>query len=632
MLELKFLPEENSVEEKEETRKVEVEEQVELSLTAQEEEFHRYYASLFAVPVSGGSTEAPVRSPGHHLVVEVLDELDGDGNHGNSEDQTETNAATKLDFSEPSSSANTTPGSTTAPPTVGSSGRSSTVHSPSQLKPETTDKLRPPGPPTAGAGGLMKTSRTVTSPHGAVRSPRTTSQENLRSSARVCRSDCFSSSKLMSSSPRPQDQIRPNSQRPQSCCPSPEPNQRRWSSSSTRPSLRSTFTISPFSSAQSPLLPRVHTPTACPSDRCLSNTSSVLSFPRSPEPPLLQTPPPNSQLTAALTPASSPTTSLFNESPSDASLRRTSTTTDGGAAPPASSTSGGHDLTEHGTAPITAPPSPPSSPPLNMKQEEELLIDSEDEMSCDSLGLTFHEEDSSEEEEEDEETPGRSPRATNQHPSDEKVKGRHSDEPQQLSHGSTLIQGWSDGSEPQQFWDVRDRSPQCPDPSPGSSDETRHTPSAPKWMCSPGPAVSCPLVSSPLPASKLSSSCCCSSSSPPPPPPPPPAPGLPPLVSDSELLPSFRPLSRAALEIMEICSVDQTGCEDPDLDNETTAYHLHNLEQELQRVTKDTGTRIMLPAERAAPSGKLPRVPVTEEQREEEEAAQMDRQSVLLLP
>lgn len=33
MLELKFLPEENSVEEKEETRKVEVEEEVELSLT-----------------------------------------------------------------------------------------------------------------------------------------------------------------------------------------------------------------------------------------------------------------------------------------------------------------------------------------------------------------------------------------------------------------------------------------------------------------------------------------------------------------------------------------------------------------------------------------------------------------------
>lgn len=68
----------------------------------------------------------------------------------------ESHSSRRLDFSEPSSSANTTPGSTTAPPTVGSSGRSSTVHSRSQLKPETTDKLRPPGPPTAGAGGLMK--------------------------------------------------------------------------------------------------------------------------------------------------------------------------------------------------------------------------------------------------------------------------------------------------------------------------------------------------------------------------------------------------------------------------------------------------------------------------------------------
>lgn len=33
---------------------------------------------------------------------------------------------------------------------------------------------------------------------------------------------------------------------------------------------------------------------------------------------------------------------------------------------------------------------------------------------------------------------------------------------------------------------------------------------------------------------------------------------------------------------MEICSVDQTGCEDPDMDAETTKHMLHILEQELK--------------------------------------------------
>ncbi len=55
--------------------------------------------------------------------------------------------------------------------------------------------------------------------------------------------------------------------------------------------------------------------------------------------------------------------------------------------------------------------------------------------------------------------------------------------------------------------------------------------------------------------------------------------------------PAFRPLSRAAQEILEICSVDQTGCEDPDLDNDTTAQTLHGLEQELRLMSKGTDTR-----------------------------------------
>lgn len=71
-----------------------------------------------------------------------------------------------------------------------------------------------------------------------------------------------------------------------------------------------------------------------------------------------------------------------------------------------------------------------------------------------------------------------------------------------------------------------------------------------------------------------------------------PSPPLSACVSRPTLGPTLRPLSRAAQEIMEICSVDQTGCEDPDLDTDTTAQTLHGLEQELRRMAKGTDTHI----------------------------------------
>ncbi|GLD70731.1 zinc finger B-box domain-containing protein 1 isoform X1 [Lates japonicus] len=106
----------------------------------------------------------------------------------------------------------------------------------------------------------------------------------------------------------------------------------------------------------------------------------------------------------------------------------------------------------------------------------------------------------------------------------------------------------------------------------------------------------------------------------------------------SELDPAFFSLSRAAQEIMEICSVDQTGCEDPDLDTDTTAHTLNSLEQELRLLAKETGMQASVFG--MANSGgqdqhgnqHLTRDRVSEEQKEEEEAVQRDRQSVLLLP
>lgn len=43
--------------------------------------------------------------------------------------------------------------------------------------------------------------------------------------------------------------------------------------------------------------------------------------------------------------------------------------------------------------------------------------------------------------------------------------------------------------------------------------------------------------------------------------------------------------SRAAQEIMDICAVDQVGCEDSDLDEDTAAHILQELEQEHRRMS-----------------------------------------------
>lgn len=42
---------------------------------AEEEEFCRYYASLFAVPASGGSAEHEMTAPESFLTIEVLNEV-----------------------------------------------------------------------------------------------------------------------------------------------------------------------------------------------------------------------------------------------------------------------------------------------------------------------------------------------------------------------------------------------------------------------------------------------------------------------------------------------------------------------------------------------------------------------------
>ncbi|XP_013766131.1 uncharacterized protein zbbx isoform X3 [Pundamilia nyererei] len=113
---------------------------------------------------------------------------------------------------------------------------------------------------------------------------------------------------------------------------------------------------------------------------------------------------------------------------------------------------------------------------------------------------------------------------------------------------------------------------------------------------------------------------------------------------DSEFSPVFCPLSQAAREIMEICNVDQMGCEDPDLEIDTTAHALSSLEQELRLMVKSadqkpsctpgTGTEHSGSQDECSnPASKRGGVTAEQEEEEEdEEEVKRDRQSVLLLP
>ncbi|KAJ4936102.1 hypothetical protein JOQ06_017626 [Pogonophryne albipinna] len=111
-------------------------------------------------------------------------------------------------------------------------------------------------------------------------------------------------------------------------------------------------------------------------------------------------------------------------------------------------------------------------------------------------------------------------------------------------------------------------------------------------------------------------------------------------ASGSGIGPALRPLSQAAQEIMDICSVDQMGCEDPDLDADTTAHTLHDLEQELRLMANASGAEqqavVFGTRDRDSPNQHgnhcFTQDRASEEQKDEEAAAQRDEQSVISLP
>ncbi|XP_024133573.1 zinc finger B-box domain-containing protein 1 isoform X7 [Oryzias melastigma] len=97
-----------------------------------------------------------------------------------------------------------------------------------------------------------------------------------------------------------------------------------------------------------------------------------------------------------------------------------------------------------------------------------------------------------------------------------------------------------------------------------------------------------------------------------------------------------RSSSQAAREIMEISNMDPEGCEDPDVDADTVAHILQSLEQELEATAK--GTYALLLDMGNSGGQNQDSKPcfiwggVSEEEKKNEEAANRDRESVLLLP
>uniref|UniRef100_A0A4W6E9B8 B box-type domain-containing protein n=1 Tax=Lates calcarifer TaxID=8187 RepID=A0A4W6E9B8_LATCA len=764
------------------------------SLTAQEEDFRRYCASLFAVPVSGGRSEAQITTPEPCLVIEVLDETVRDIN-GIFVAEQRTNNSRKVPLSQNNSNRRT-PVPQTALTSGGSSRVSRSSPSPKQLfgqsgapaQPKTAQKLHSSKLQTSQAGHSMKPlpSKSISSVCPTAETPRT-SQTSIKTPTSKSQKPHLSptvhkskgdhvSPQVLSSLPHCQAEIlkfscsRPDVSASANTI-SPVPKEHLSPSPSIPVPLRSTFTVSPTSSTESTLLPKVYhsTPLLKGSDSPLL-PEQPRSFKLIPEPisplKLSQSPPSNLespkqsqhslcdaesllldnqlQLSQSSRPNLQPkslgpsvsqtnpvpfrapvktlSSSLFNKFYSDAYSGYNSTPTceDSSVFMSSTSISGDHkSALFHQDTPCI--PSL-SSHLLNVTQnnllavkmakEEELPIDSGDEMSSDSLGPALHEEGSSDEEarmhghfargrtrEEEQGNSAISHLRDSFVPTDaEGERDLWTDEPEQLSETSMVMHSQSAGFGSEQFCDLDGFSPLGLDLNSGHFDTPEHTHCGPLHTCQTSPHDSDPTGSeSQGPSSSLSpdtekhlvfrlmkdnhlqpSGIQIRSTTPTRrgeisanelgtsgsnwfgkstptlshPPRTIPSPSLslshspsPPLSAclshptlGAELDPGFFLLSRAAQEIMEICSVDQTGCEDPDLDTDTTAHTLNSLEQELRLLAKETGMQAsvfgMANSGGQAQHGNqhLTRDRVSEEQKEEEEAVQRDRQSVLLLP
>nr|XP_046244595.1 zinc finger B-box domain-containing protein 1 isoform X2 [Scatophagus argus] len=688
------------------------EEETALSLKVQEEDFRRYYASLFAVHVSRGRTEPQIITPESCLTIEVLDERDRDGDFV-AEQRTHHNREV------PSAQNDLSKGRSLVLQTAITSSESSRMScssaSPTQpfrqsrapAKPKAAQKPHLSKPQTSQAESPMKSSSTKSKPSArpTAETPRT-SKTSIKTPTLMPQKPNWSptvhkskpdhgSPPLLScpSSPHFQTDIPKSSQASVSfppdvtslaCNRSPISEEHLFSSPSMPFSLRSTYTISPSSSTESILLPKVYQspPLQKDSDSSLppeqpqfsklfpepfslqklsqSSSSNLESsrqsqqsicepeyllldnHPELPLSPVSSSQHPPSESLEQCPPLETLSILSHNESPPYSRHRSLLTNEDTPVFMSSTPIAGDHESTQSLQNALLVPSLPSHllnvfQNPGKMKEEEELSIDSEDEMSSDSLGLAPHEEDSSDEEAQmhrhSTRERSREEQQGNQFIHAGREKAMQTDEKEQLSEPSTVMHKQSAGSGSEHFCDLDGLLPQGLDLNSGHSitpecthcdaQHTRQTspydsdskgsegywPSSSHSTYTQEHLVSRMMMDNhmqpagiqihsaittragEISANELGTgakwsnlagkstptlSACCPSRA----------------MLGSELGLALRPLSRVAKDIMEICNVDQAGCEDPDLDDDTAAHTLHELEGALRLMTKGTHTHI----------------------------------------
>ncbi|CAJ1065726.1 zinc finger B-box domain-containing protein 1 isoform X1 [Xyrichtys novacula] len=599
---------------------------IESDLTAEEEEdFTRYFASLFAVPVSSGRNETLITTPETSLIIEVLDEIEEDKD-GAFVSEKGTDSKRKY----PSGQQALNDGNTQVPQTARAlSSKNKPSSCPTAATPRTSEKsIKTP---------TSKSRKPSCSPIVHKSEPDCGSQQLVSSfSLPNCQTVTPKSSHFTAS-------FLPDVSPSASATP-PIPKEPLSRCSSIPSSLRSTYTVSPSSSTESTLLPTVY------QSATLEKGSDSSPLPEQPQSSKLL---PQSVSSVRL--FQSPTSNLQLQSQSQHSLFDPETLLSHNQlqltpSPPSLSPNLPPRLLEPTPASRSAAYSGHRSPPINedapffmyftsvsgdhesavsqkaaqcsqtvssyqtevfqnspvavkMDEEEELLMDSGDEISSDSLGLTPHEEESSDEEahihrhlmrgrcrEKEQRNPGIS------HPDDPLVDAEkeefQTNEQEQLSEPTMVIHRQSVGSGSEHFCDLKRFLPLGLDMNSSDSDAPEHR---------------CPDS---LHTSRTSM---CGSK-----------------------LGVLRSRSKAAQEIMEICRVDKTGCEDPNLDNDTTSHILNVLDQELKLMTKGTQDSLLVSGNSRSHiqhgNQHFTWGGVSEEQTDEEEAVQRDQQSVLLLP
>ncbi|KAF0030616.1 hypothetical protein F2P81_017347 [Scophthalmus maximus] len=474
------------------------EEEVESSLTAREEDFRRYCASLFAVPVTGGRTQTQIATPEPCLVIEVLDERLLGGR---------VLVAIVLPiYFQHLYRVGVSPHS----PTQASrhSSRAST-------EPKTALELGPPKPQTSKAEHAMKSlpSKSLPSPCPTAETTRTSQTSiktpNSKSQKPTC-SPAVPKSKAHHEIPNllcfpplfPSDvslAVRHSTPLRQRSDSSLQPEQSQSSNLFQEPISSPMLSQSAPSNLEAPEQSQhsLSDPDSFLSDNELKlpQSSGPNPRPKSLEPTQSQTNP------APFSTAVKTLSSSFNQSPSEVNSREKSTPSYGDATVYTSSPSfsGDPESTHQARQDTKCIPSI-SSHPLNvvqnhpftvrMKEEEELSMDSGDEMSSDSLDLASHDGGSSDE---DAQMRGRLTRrrsregeqgiSATSHLGDSFVpahadveKDLQTDEPERLSEEPyTVTHNWSAGSGSERLSSLQGLSPRRVDLNSAHSDTPEHT-------------------------------------------------------------------------------------------------------------------------------------------------------------